>query len=248
MISERRIIMHRSHRTVVAVALFLVSAPVARAQAPVDPSGHWEGSIQIPGSELTFEIDLAKNGKGEFAGTVNNPAERIKGLPLRTVVVEGRSISFDARRDQPMTGTLSADGKSISGDATLSGYVLPFSLTRTGDAEIVEPARSAPIDKELEGTWNGTLDANGTSMHFVLTMASQPDGSATARAISLDEGELEVPLVVTQKGSSVVLVNNVVPSSFAGVLNSERTELSGTFTQGSVDLPMTFRRAAAGKN
>ncbi len=234
-------------RTVVAVALFLVSAPFARAQAPVDPSGHWEGSIEIPGSELIFEVDLASNGKGELAGTVNNPAEHIKGLPLRTVVVEGRSISFDARRDQPMKGILSADGKSISGEATLSGYVLPFTMRWTRDPEIIEPARSAPIGKELEGTWNGTLDANGTSMHFVLTMASQPDGTATARAISLDEGELEVPLVVTQKGSSVVLVNNVVPSSFAGVLNSEGTELTGTFTQGPAVLAMTFRRAA-GKN
>jgi hypothetical protein len=123
--------------------------------------------------------------------------------------------------------------------------VLPFTLTRTGAAEILEPARSAPIGKELEGTWNGTLDANGASMHFVLTMANQADGTATARVISLDEGELDVPLVVTQEGSSVVLVNSVIPSSFAGRLNAESTELAGTFTQGQVALPMNFRRAAA---
>ena len=193
--------------------------------------------------DLIFELDLAKNGNGEFVGTVSNPAEHIKGLPLRAVVVHGASVSFDARRDQPLNGTLSADGKSMSGDATLSGYVLPFTLTRTGDAEIVEPARSAPISKELEGTWNGTLDANGTSMHFVLTMANHADGTATARVISLDEGELEVPLVVTQKGSSVVLRDDVIPSSFAGVLNADGTEFAGTFRQGAAALPMSFRRA-----
>jgi hypothetical protein len=236
--------MPRSRHAVVAVALFLASAPVARAQAPVDPSGHWQGSVLIPGRDSIFELDLAKNGNGEFVGTMNVPAERIKGLPLRTVVVEGRSVSFNARRDQPLDGTLSADGTSMSGDATLSGYALPFSLIRTGDAEIIEPATSAPIDKRLEGTWNGTLDVNGTSMHFVLTMASQHDGTATARVISVDEGELEVPLVVTQKGSSVVLINNVIPSSFAGALNPAGTELAGTFKQGSAALPMTFRRAA----
>ncbi len=188
-----------------------------------------------------MELDLAKQRNGEFVGTMNVPAQSIKGLPLRTVVVDGQSVSFNARRDQPFEGTLSADGKSMSGSYTLSGYVLPFTLTRTGDAETLEPAKSASIGKELEGTWNGTLDANGTSMHFVLTMANQADGTATARVISLDEGELEVPLVVTQKGSSVVLLDEVIPSSFAGVLNAEGTELAGTFTQGSAALPVTFR-------
>ena len=232
-----------SHRTVITVALFLVWAPFAHAQTLVDPSGHWEGSVLIPGMDSIFELDLVKQRNGEFVGTINIPAESIKGLPLRAVVVHGTSVSFDARRDQPLNGTLSADGKSMSGDATLSGYVLPFTLTRTGDPETLEPARSAPISRELEGTWNGTLDANGRSMHFVLTMTNQPDGTATARVISLDEGELEVPLVVTQKGSSVVLVNSVIPSSFAGTLNAEITELAGTFTQGQVALPMNFRRA-----
>ena len=171
--------MPRSRHAVVAIALLLASAPFARAQARVDPSGHWEGAIIIPGMDLLFELDLAKNGNGEFVGTVSNPAEHIKGLPLRALVVDGMSVSFEARRDQPLHGSLSADGKSMTGNATLSGYVLPFTLTRTGDAKILEPARSAPISKELEGTWNGTLDANGTSMHLVLTMANQADGTAT---------------------------------------------------------------------
>jgi hypothetical protein len=50
---------------------------------------------------------------------------------------------------------------------------------------------------------------------------------------------------VTQDGSKVTIVDNVIPSSFAGVLNAEGTELAGTFTQGSAALPMMFRRAAS---
>src|SRR6266852_682230 len=139
--------MRTQTRMLLIVAMFLLPAPCLLAQTAVDPSGHWEGSIQIPGREMTFEVDLARNGKGELSGTVNNPAENIKGLPLRAVVVDGTSVSFDARRDQPLRGILAADGKSMSGDATLSGYILPFSLTRTGDARIFAPATSAPIGK-----------------------------------------------------------------------------------------------------
>jgi hypothetical protein len=229
-------------RMLLIVAPLLVAAPCLLAQTEVDPSGHWEGSIQIPGGEVAFEVDLARNGRGELSGTIGNPGQHIKGLPLRAVVVDGTSVSFDARRDQPLNGIVSADGKSMSGDATLSGFVLPFSLSRTGAARIVAPVRSAPIGKELEGTWNGTLHAGGTSMRLVLTMANHADGTATARLISLDEGELEVPVEIRQEASSVTLVNSVVVSSFVGALSSEGTELAGTFTQGPATLPLTFRR------
>ena len=230
------------NRPLLLAALLLGSAPALGAQTAVDPSGHWEGSIQIPDRELIVEVDLARNARGELSGTIGTPAEHVSDIPLRTVAVDGRSVSFNARRDQPFTGTLSADGKSISGDATLSGYDLPFSLSRKGDARIVAPPRSAPIGKELEGTWNGAIDANGTSFRFVLALANQPDGTAAARLISLDEGELEVPLAITQQASSVTLVG--VLGSFAGALNTDGTELVGTLTEGAATLPLTLRRAA----
>jgi hypothetical protein len=232
-------------RQLLLAALLLSPAPplLAQTAATSDPSGHWEGSIQIPDREFAFEVDLARNGKGELSGTMNTPAEHIEGLPLRVVLVDGRSVSFNARLDQPFTGILSADGKSLSGEYTLSGYALPFSMSRTGDARMVAPARSAPIGKELEGTWNGVLDADGTSMRFVLMMANQPDGTATARLISLDEGELEVPVEVEQETSSVTLAGRAIVSSFAGALSSDGTELAGTLTQGAVTVPLTFRRA-----
>ena len=131
----------------------------------------------------------------------------------------------------------------MAGETTLSGYVLPFTMMRTGAAEIAPPVTSAPIGKELEGHWNGTLDVNGTTMHFVLKLANQPDGTATATLLSMDEGELALPVVVTQKASSVALANNIIKSNFAGTLNPEQTELTGTFTQGAAALPMVFRRA-----
>ena len=85
------------------VGLLLTLAPSVHAKSAIDPSGHWEGSVQIPGREVIFEVDLARSAKGELSGTMNPPAEKITGLPLRAVVVDGKSISFNARRDQPFT-------------------------------------------------------------------------------------------------------------------------------------------------
>ena len=230
-------------RLLLIVAPLLVPAPSLLAQTAVDPSGHWEGSIQIPDREATFEIDLTRNARGELSGTMRSSTGNIKSFPLREVVVAGRSVSFDARRDQPFKGAVSADGKSISGDATLSGYVLPFNLTRTGDARITAPETSAPIRKELEGTWNGAIAANGTSMRFDLMLANHPDGSATARLISLDEGELEIPASITQKAAGIVLDVKAVGGSYSGALNADGTELTGTYRQGGLTLPLVFKRA-----
>jgi hypothetical protein len=229
-------------RMFVLAGLVLAPASSVFAQPAVDPSGHWEGSVQIPGREVAVEVDLARSASGELSGTINQPAENIKGLPLRAVAVDGRSVSFNVRRDQPFAGMVAADGRSMAGEYTLNGYRLPFRLTRTGDATMASPVRSAPVGKELEGRWNGVLAANGTSLRLVLTIANQPDGTAAARLLSLDEGELDVPVAVMQNAASVALVNSIVASSFAGALNPERTELAGTFTQGQFAAPLIFRR------
>src|SRR5262245_27596557 len=91
--------MSRSRRTLVVAALFVLSSGLVRAQNAVDPTGHWEGAIQAPGMTIPFEIDFAKNDKGVLGGTVNLPGERIKGLPLTKVTLDGRTIAFHARSD-----------------------------------------------------------------------------------------------------------------------------------------------------
>jgi len=194
---------------------------------------------------VEFGVDLTKDGSGARAGTVSSPAQSLKGLALLKVAVEGRSVTFYARADQPLTGVLSADGGSMSGDFFASGNSVPFAMNRVGDARVLAPATSAPIGKELEGAWNGTLEANGITLRLVLTLTNQPDGTAIGHIVNLDEGGLRLPLVITQKASSVTLDSTVVPSAFSGTLNPAATELAGTFTQGTFNAPLTFRRSPA---
>jgi hypothetical protein len=230
----------------VTAALLLVPVPAPLAQTPADPSGHWEGTIQVPQMEQKVEIDLAKDGKGAFGGTFGQPAQGIKGLPLASVVVEGRSVRFVVKGgEQPATfaGVLSSDGKSMSGDVAQAGQSVPFTLTRTGDARIAPVPKSPPIGKELEGTWNGTLDLGSRQMRIVLTMANQPDGTATGTIVSPDGSGVEIPIAMTQKALNVTFDATSVGASYVGVLNAAGTELVGTWSQGPNSLPLTFRRA-----
>ena len=218
----------------------------ATAQAPADPSGHWEALIQAQGQDVKIEIDLGKNSRGDLIGTFAQPAQGIKGLPLSKIAVDGRSVRFVLKADmQPVlfAGVLSADGKSITGDLALVGESIPFRFARTGDAKFTTVPKSARIVKELEGTWNGILEPGGGQMRLTLKMANQPDGTAAGTVVSVDGSGVEIPIVMKQNAASLTIDLPTVGASFAGVLNSTGTELTGTWTQQSVTLPLTFHRA-----
>jgi len=233
-------------RMLLVTSLLLAPATSLLAQTAVDPSGHWEGTVQLPDTAVNVEIDLMKNGKGEFAGTFSQPAENVKGLPLSTVAVESRSVRFVVKGGaEPATfeGALSADGHSLTGNIAQSGASLPLTLTRTGDARIAAAPKNAAIGKELEGTWNGALDLGGRQMRIVLKMSNQPDGTATGTIVSADGSGVEIPIGMTQNASRLTIEVASIGASYVAVLNQAGTELAGTWTQGPGSLPLTFKRA-----
>lgn len=229
------------------LAALFVPAPLALAQAPADPSGHWEGTIKVPDKDVKFEVDLAKNSQGELAGTFTQPADGIKGLPLATVTAEGGKVTLALKAGSgggTFHGKLSADGKGMSGAFVTNegGHEIPFELTRTGEARIAAAPKSPRISKELEGTWEGTLEAKGKKLRLLLKMANQPDGTSTGSIKSVDESGLEIPVAMTQKESNVTIDMPTVGASLVVVLNADATELAGAWKQGPASLPLTMRR------
>jgi hypothetical protein len=237
--------MQRPHRSLVAAAFIVASASSARGQVPADPTGHWQGVIQAPAQNVSFEVDLARNGNGQFEGTLGIPGQKLKGLPLTKIAVDGPSITFYARSDQPLRGVLSADGASMSGDFFVSGSSVPFAMARTGAPRIEAAPKSAAITKTLEGTWNATLEIEGMTFRLVMMLSNHADGTASGRIVNLDEGSLEIPLRIAQAGSNVTLDSTVLGSSFAGTINAAGTELAGTFTENQRAVAVTFERRPA---
>jgi len=232
-----------SHRRpLIAGLLLLASALPARAQSGPDPSGHWEGSVQAPGTAVPFELDLAKRPNGGFDGTLTVAAQKIKSLPLTNVAVEGSSVVFHARSDQPFSGVLSDDRQSITGEFLISGNALPFTLARSGEARIQSPAASAPIAKELEGTWTATVVAEGVERHLVMTLENHPNGTASGRVVNVDEGGLTLPVAIAHEGKQITIETLPIASTFVATLNDAATELEGTVTQGPATARVTFRR------
>jgi hypothetical protein len=238
--SRARISRKETNMKTIALALVLFTASVAGAQTPADPSGHWKGSIEIPGRTLELEIDLARNTAGELVGAASSADA--KNIPLAKVALIGQTMTFYTRSDQPFTGTLAPSGKSMAGTLTLSGYSLPLELTRTGDAKIEPPPASAPITKALEGRWSGALRTGAGDLRVVLTLANRPDGSSSGMFISLDEGGMMLPVRITQKAADVTIQLNGIDGVYSGTLNAAGTELTGAFAQGGASLPLVLTR------
>jgi hypothetical protein len=221
----------------------IVSSSVLLAQPAVNPSGHWEGTLQVPGQELKIEIDLAKSGE-KWEGAISIPAQGLKGFPLTAITLQGDSVSFAMSGipgNPQFKGTVSKDGKSLSGDFSQGGGTLPFAVVRTGDAKIEPLPKSTPITKDLEGAWEGPLDVNGTTLRLALKLSNRPEGGATGTMISVDQGGAEVPVAaVIQAGSHLKVVVQAISGIYEGDLKDG--QLTGTWTQGAATFPLVFKR------
>jgi len=226
------------HTTTAALAVLLV-APSAPAQ-----SGHWEGAIQVPNNELGILIDLAKTEKGEWTGTIDIPAQNLKAFPLTSIAVKENSVRFaiqGPRGDPIFEGKLSGDGMTMTGIFSQGGATLDFAVKRTGDARIETPAKSTPVTRDLEGSWEGTLNAGGKSLRLILKMANQSGGVAAGSIVSVDQGGVEIPVTtITQNGASLKLDVKSISASYTGEL--KEGALAGEWTQGPATLPLTFKR------
>jgi alpha-beta hydrolase superfamily lysophospholipase len=96
--------------------------------------------------------------------------------------------------------------------------------------------------KDLDGAWHGTLEAGGQKLRLVVTVTKSDAGVYAGKLDSLDQGAT-IPIdSITVKGDAVRWEIKSPAIVFEGVLNAERTELPGQFTQGGQQLPLTLKR------
>jgi hypothetical protein len=234
-------------QTVLAALTLLAPLTAAQTAAP-EAAGRWDGAIATPTQELRIQVDLGRDEQQAWKGTISVPAQNIKAFPLSGITVQGAKVHFAMPRipgDPFFEGTLAADGKTLTGEWNQGGGAVPASLTRSGAAKF-ETAKSTAIGPEFAGTWEGTLDANGTMLRLVVKLANQAGGTATGTITSVDQGNAEIPIeTITQKGTNLVLELPSIAGTYNGGINPAGTEITGEWTQGGGKLPLTLKRPAA---
>jgi len=228
-------------------AACLLCLPAAKAQAIAVPPGHWQGSMEVPDHELAIEVDLAKNSKGEWSGTINIPEQLIRQFPLSDIAIKEDSVRFAVKGvpgEPKFDGRLSPSGTAISGEITQAGNKYTFLIRRTGEA--VPPPSSPAVSKEMEGSWEGILELDGKRLRLKLSMANQEDGTVNGTLLGVDQGGDEIPITtITQRGSNLTFAVKTIHAKYEG--NLVGGALAGNWMQGGGAFPLTFRRAQENK-
>jgi hypothetical protein len=241
--------MSLSHLMLLLATLLATFAPGLRVQAAAGPAGHWEGKIQIPEREIAFAVDLTQSPAGGWIGSLTIKGATVLDVPLTDISVKDATVRFTASLPGTTSfdGSLSADAGSLTGKVSNVEGAVPFALARSGEANVKLPPASSPLSKEFEGTWEGAVVADGNTRRIVLKLSAAPDGTAKGLLISVDKGNLEIPVTtVTLKGNQLELDARAVGGTYRGTLGANG-EIAGEWVETAARMAVTFKRAATAK-
>ena len=113
----------------------LFATPALRAQsaappAPGDLSGNWQGTLKV-GKDLRIIFNIYKGDKDGWSAKMYSIDQTPQPIPVTSVIRQGSDVKIAVDiAGGSYVGTLSADGKSISGTWTQGGQPFPLTLLR----------------------------------------------------------------------------------------------------------------------
>ena len=103
--------------------------------------------MSVQGKDLRVEFDIVARG-GKWEGTAGFPDLNAKEIPLTGINVQGTAVTFGvsgAPGDPTFKGTLSADGKTLSGDFTQGPASGTFTAAWKGEGKVAPAVKNAAI-------------------------------------------------------------------------------------------------------
>jgi CubicO group peptidase (beta-lactamase class C family) len=113
-------------------------------------------------------------------------------------------------------------------------------------AAVTVPARAqdpaAPT--RFVGTWEGTLDVNGSRVRLALIIERDTAGGIRGHFTNLDAGNLELPATVVARGDTLTTRLSSYPTRYVAVIDRSAATLTGTYSIPDAGFPLVLRRVA----
>jgi hypothetical protein len=189
---------------------------------------------------------------GSVTSTYDNVDEGVTGIKVKSLTLNGSEVSVviddvihpngqDVSLAGTFAGTLSKDGNEIAGKWTQTSPEEEPPVEITFNRDHATPAAATP---QIAGDWHGTLSAGGAELRVVFHFTAGSNGAVTGTLDSVDQGSNGIPINSgTLKGSQLKLAVDAVKGTYEGTLNSEGTQIKGTWSQG-MPLELTLERGA----
>ena len=102
---------------------------------------------------------------------------------------------------------------------------------------------SFPSDKNILGTWLGTLKIQTMELRIVFHIQTDSTGVMKATLDSPDQGAKGIPVDnVSTRLDTVILTINAVGGSYEGIAQPGDSTITGTWKQGGLALPLDIHR------
>jgi len=230
--------------------------PTSLAQSQL--TGDWQGTLEANGTSFRIVWHVVANPDGTLASTFDNIDEGVYGIKNITTSLNGSDIAAS------VDDTIQINGQSVNIKGTFVGTVNTDATEVKGTWTQTDPeqppaaltlkhtpakgASTVATHSPLIGDWQGTLDAGGTSFHVAWHVVAAEDGSLISTLDNVDQGIFGIKTKATVlKGSDISMnVDDVIQANgqeinlkgtFEGKLNSDSTELTGTWTQTDPEQP-----------
>ena len=230
----------RFRRVWIAGLLATAMLPAAAQNAPAaaELAGEWSGSIS---GTLPLVLHVSADASGTLTATMDSPSQGVNGLPAANTKLTGSTFSFEVPLVKgSYTGTVSADGKSISGTWT-QGQTAPLELKQTKTAAQVASEMASIKPSPIDGDWTGALSAGGQTLHLVFHFHAGAEGAIHGNLDSLDQDAMGIPCGAIKVDDRKVTVEvPAVNGHFSGKLTEDGKHIDGTWSQGTaLDLYLT---------
>jgi CubicO group peptidase (beta-lactamase class C family) len=180
-----------THFLILVCIVFLISPVLLHSQEAPSIAGHWEGTIDVPGTKLKVLIDFSQKQDSTWEGKISIPAQNAKNLPLDNISFANREASFaiaGVPGEPTFKGTISEDGIKIAGDFIQGGQSFPFSLSREVSPKIKAKQALAGFDEIVERGLK-ELNVPGAAVAIV-----KDDEVILAKGYGLRDVENKIPM------------------------------------------------------
>jgi hypothetical protein len=219
------------------VALGISTACAAHAQNIV---GDWQGALDTGQARLHLVLHITKGDDGGYKATLDSVDQGAIGIPVSSISLKDSKLNLTVDAvNGTYEGEVKADGSQVTGTWS-QGQPLPLNFTRGAAPAKPEPKPAKPSD--IDGTWQGTVDAGGTKLRAVFHITNTEEG-LTATMDSPDQGANGIPVTtVTRSGSSLTMELKGIGGKFEGKIAGDLTSIDGTWSQGSGAFPLMLKR------
>jgi len=223
------------------VGLFWLLMTYAWAASPA--AGDWFGTLKAGGAELRLILHV-KEADGKLSATLDSIDQGAKAIPIDTITFADNKLTFDSNViSGHYEGKYDAAKQMFSGTWSQNGNDLPLSLERY--VEKPKPAHTGAPAKpsDIDGTWEGKIDAGGQTLRVVFHIKTDEDGNLTATTDSPDQNGYGIPVTTVKRdGKNLKMEIKGIGAEYEGTINEAKSKVDGTLRQGGGETPLLLER------